>query len=173
MEMADTQGNGEGAVEKLSFSETFNFIKEELQSSITECNANIVCDFSKAKNIVFKKAYLRSIIMNLLTNAIKYRSDDRGLEVKLTTSNVGQSILLEVEDNGMGIDLKRYKNDLFKPFRRLTTKGEGKGIGLNLVKSFVEKNGGDIMVESKKGVGTKFLIYLKPYIQNDSNSKLY
>jgi two-component system CheB/CheR fusion protein len=63
----------------------------------------------------------------------------------------------------MGIDLKRLGHKLFKPFSRLTTQAEGKGIGLHLVRSMIEKNGGRIEVESVVNGGTRFRCYLHEY----------
>jgi two-component system CheB/CheR fusion protein len=72
-------------------------------------------------------------------------------------------VLLTVRDNGMGMNLNKYKQHLFKPFTRFTNKASGKGLGLHLVKNMVEKNGGKIQVESATENGTTFYLYLKEY----------
>jgi two-component system CheB/CheR fusion protein len=79
---------------------------------------------------------------------------------------VDEFVLIRIEDNGLGIDLQKYGNSLFEPFKRLTTQGEGSGLGLHLVKTMVEHNGGLIQVKSEPGIGTSFTLYLKEYEDN-------
>jgi signal transduction histidine kinase len=64
----------------------------------------------------------------------------------------------------MGMDLTKYGNKLFKPFTRFSKKADGKGIGLFLLKSMIEKNEGRIEVASEPGNGTRFSCYLKEYL---------
>ena len=71
-------------------------------------------------------------------------------------------VVINVSDNGIGIDLNRYGHFLFQPFKRLTVEREGTGIGLSIINSVVRKNGGKIEVESKLGKGTKFKVFIKP-----------
>ena len=73
---------------------------------------------------------------------------------------------LAFADNGLGIDLSRQGHKLFRPFSRLTTRGEGKGLGLYLIKNMVEKNGGKVMLHSTPGQGTTVTCYLVEYASN-------
>jgi PAS domain S-box-containing protein len=108
------------------------------------------------------KAYTRSILYNLLSNAVKYR--DREKETPRVSVDIQQSIdttVLTVEDNGLGIDLKRYGDKLFGLYKRFHEKvAEGSGMGLHIVKSQVRIMGGDIQVFSQPGVGTRFELTL-------------
>ncbi|MEX2592646.1 MAG: HAMP domain-containing sensor histidine kinase [Anditalea sp.] len=107
------------------------------------------------------RGYIFSVISNLLSNCIQYRKNDIPLEINIETWKQGAYTVLSIEDNGIGMDFEDIKSDLFKPFKRFTTGGEGKGIGLHLIKSMVEKTGGKIEVHSEEGKGTKFYIYFK------------
>lgn len=109
----------------------------------------------------FVKVYLLSVLQNLISNAIKYRDRSRTLEIDISTKIEDGRIVFRVSDNGMGIDLDRFREKMFQPFQRLTDVAEGKGIGLNLVKRIVEKNEGIIEVESELGKGTTFVISFK------------
>ncbi|MGB5930247.1 MAG: PAS domain-containing sensor histidine kinase [Cyclobacteriaceae bacterium] len=115
------------------------------------------------KNIKYIEAYMVSILSNLLSNIMKYKDPDRPLRIRVSTYRMGKFVILEVEDNGIGIDLDRVGKNLFKPFRRFTKQSEGKGIGLHIIKTMVEKNGGRIEVQSQVGEGTTFQLYLKEY----------
>ena len=68
---------------------------------------------------------------------------------------------MDIKDNGIGMDFEVIKHDLFKPFKRFTSKADGKGIGLHIIKSMIEKTGGKIEVNSEKGKGTTFSVYFK------------
>lgn len=71
--------------------------------------------------------------------------------------------MLLVQDNGMGMDLKKWGHLLFQPFKRLNNHRKGTGIGLHLIKQIIEKNGGKIKVKSLPGQGTTFCCFLRPY----------
>jgi len=109
--------------------------------------------------VTFSEKNLRSVIYNLLSNALKYRSPERPLRVQLTCAQVGQRVQLRVQDNGLGLD-ERQQSRLFGLFQRLHTHVEGTGIGLYMVKKMVENVGGSITVQSQLGVGSTFTVYL-------------
>ena len=106
-------------------------------------------------------AYLDSIILNFLTNAIKYRSDERLPEIKITASVEDKFVILKIIDNGMGIDLKKYGKKLFHMYKTFHTNKDAIGLGLFITKNHIESMGGKVEVKSEVGVGTEFSIYLK------------
>ncbi|MFZ6052645.1 sensor histidine kinase [Halocola ammonii] len=107
-------------------------------------------------------AYLESVILNYLTNSIKYRSEDRKLRIVVDTDRVGDFIKLSVSDNGRGIDLNRHGEKLFGMYKVFHKHKDARGIGLFITKNQVEAMGGRIEVESEPGQGTTFHTYL-PY----------
>ncbi len=108
------------------------------------------------------ESYLDSIVMNLITNGIKYSADDRDSSVNLYTIKNGEFIILCVEDNGLGIDLKNNKDKIFGMYKTFHEHPDSRGIGLFITKNQVEAMGGKIEVESEVGTGSTFKIYL-PY----------
>ncbi|MBD0260061.1 MAG: sensor histidine kinase, partial [Cytophagales bacterium] len=125
----------------------------------------IRADFSAAEGIVYVQSYLHSIPKNLVTNAVKYASPRRELQVTIHTKPAaGGGVVLTVSDNGIGIDLKANGDRIFKPFKRFTQQAQGTGVGLYIIKTIVEKNGGGIKVQSAVNVGTTFTVLLKPYV---------
>jgi len=121
----------------------------------------IKIDFEKVAFLNINKAYLESILLNLLTNAIKYKSDSRKLKVNITTNKVDDSTVLVFNDNGIGIDLERNRAKVFGLYQRFHDLPDSKGLGLYLVKSQVETMGGSISIESEVNKGTTFTITFK------------
>ncbi len=158
-EITKVQKDVESSVEPLSFSEIFADIKTDIADVIETSDALITTDF-KVEQIHFARKNLRSILYNLLTNAIKYKANGRQPEISLITEKVDEYIRLSVRDNGLGIR-KDQLDKIFMMFKRAHTHVEGTGIGLYIVKRIIENSGGKITVESQEGVGTTFTIYFK------------
>lgn len=108
------------------------------------------------------RSYLSSILTNLLTNAMKYQSPDRPLEivVKADWAQNGQMLCLTVQDNGLGINLAKEGKNLFGLYKRFHFHVAGRGLGLYLVKTQAETLGGHVSVESEPGVGSTFKVCL-------------
>lgn len=107
------------------------------------------------------QAYLDSILLNLITNGIKYSSKNRESYVSLNAHIEGIFIVLTVSDNGLGIDLKKHRAKLFGMYKTFHHNKDARGIGLFITKNQIEAIGGKIEVESKVDEGTTFKIYLK------------
>ena len=103
---------------------------------------------------------LRSVVFNLLSNALKYRDPARESHVRVEGRAVAGAVVLTVQDNGLGLDLTR-EPPLFAMFQRLHDHVEGSGIGLYMVKKIVENAGGRIEVQSQQGVGSTFTVYFR------------
>lgn len=108
-----------------------------------------------------------TIIRNLIANAIKFTFDEG--KIRITSKCTSKKIIFSVEDNGMGID-EENMNKLFDVSQTFTTPGtkdeKGTGLGLILVKEFLNLNKGKISVESKPGKGTKFTVELPKFKLN-------
>ena len=136
-------------------------------------NMNIVFDTDEEEKIIsFDLDNMERIILNLLSNAIKYGSDNGKIEV---TINCTKDVRISVKDNGIGIP-KDKQNRVFERFgqvkNKMHTEWEGSGIGLFLVKSLVELNGGEIILNSELGKGSEFIIVLPDKIENNEITKL-
>jgi signal transduction histidine kinase len=143
--------------EEVIFDTELTLIKQSLESFLLENDVAIKTDFECTK-IISTKAYINSILYNLISNAIQYRSPNRKPMIKVTTRNHSDRVRIEVSDNGLGMDLTRFGKDMFKLYKRFHTHIQGKGLGLYLVKQQVEKLNGDIKVESIPDQGTTFKI---------------
>lgn len=145
-------------IEDVYLEEIVEEVKHNIRTMIDESKAIIrfTCYTQKFK---FSKANLRSIVYNLLSNAIKYRSPDRDLVIEISCKEDSNYILLEVTDNGLGIN-ENQKEKIFGMFKRYHTHVEGTGIGLYIVKRIIENYGGKILLESEEGVGSTFKVYI-------------
>jgi PAS domain S-box-containing protein len=106
-------------------------------------------------------SYLESIVLNLLTNAIKYSDPKKSKKVEITIESDSTWTVLKVADNGLGIDLKRQGRKMFGMYKTFHDHPDARGIGLFITKSQVEAMGGKIEVESEEGIGSTFKVSLK------------
>jgi len=147
--------------EALTFSSTFDIVKKNIENLLSETGGDIETDFSEVDSIKYNKIHLESIFLNLISNAIRYRSPDRAPQIKIRSCRQDQWVIVSFSDNGLGIDLKRYGGRLFGLYQRFHQSKEGKGLGLYMVNSQVVAMGGKIEVESEPMVGTTFKIFFK------------
>lgn len=147
-------------IELVNFDDVFNDVMHDLELQIKDSEAKI--EFSRvcAPSINYVPRFLRSILQNLLTNAIKYRSPERPLEIKVALQEVADNFRLIVKDNGVGIDESK-REKVFGLFQRLSKDVSGKGIGLYITKAQIEKCGGSIDFFSPPEGGTTFVIDLQ------------
>jgi len=161
LEVLVLKSNTEILKEPLTFSGTVNLVRKNIENLLEEQNGKLIVDFTVVDNIEYNKIHLESIFQNLFSNAIKYRSTERDPIVKVTAELENKWITVSVEDNGMGIDLERYKDRIFGMYQRFHAGKDGKGLGLYMIKAQLEAMGGKIEVESKPGNGSTFKIYFK------------
>jgi len=151
-----TDGSADLIKETVNLSELIDSITTDIKPIIDHAGA--VVENNTAQIIVnLHKAYLYSIFINLISNSIKYKSACTPI-IKVSAFEQDQRIIIKVEDNGIGIDLEKHREDLFKPYKRFETSVEGKGLGLFLIKSHVEALNGKLELESELGKGTTFTI---------------
>jgi PAS domain S-box-containing protein len=128
-------------------------------------NAGVSIDYQPAGSCTVSgnAGYIDSIILNLLTNAIKYKAENRQAFVKINVLAEGSFVRLSVRDNGLGIDLERQGRKLFGMYKTFHKHPDARGVGLFLTKNQVEAMGGRIEVESKPGEGSVFSVFLRAF----------
>ena len=148
-------------VEKTDKLNVYDYINSTIKLQEVEINTNKAVVLNKVDhtiNIEFNRAYLESIFQNLLSNAIKYKHPERNPHIEFNSKVTGKFIVITIEDNGLGIDLVKYGNDIFNLYKTFHNNENSEGVGLYLVKNQIESFGGTIDVDSKVNVGTKFTI---------------
>ncbi len=147
--------------ELVTFKQIFDKTMESLSGHVMETRAVVTSDFSKAESFEYPKSYLESIVLNLFSNALKYRSPDRKPQIHFETVDIGDKVILTVRDNGIGIDLEKHRNKLFGLNTTFHNHPESKGVGLYITKTQVEAMGGEISAESTVNEGTTFKVVFR------------
>ncbi|WP_207432083.1 PAS domain-containing sensor histidine kinase [Sabulibacter ruber] len=159
-ELTKLQRQMEEDVSVIQLQEIFEEICQDLSGTIQESAAKVEADFSQHPSLRFSKKNLRSVVYNLVSNAIKYRSPERAPQIRIASRQEQGYCILTIEDNGLGID-QAQKDKVFSMFKRLHDHVEGTGIGLYIVKKIMENSGGNIEVLSEVGKGSTFTIRFK------------
>ena len=147
--------------EEVLIKDVFENVFNQLGFLISIHKPILKIEFDKVSILNVNKAYLESILLNLFTNSIKYKSPKRKLRIFVSSTEVNNEIILIFRDNGIGIDLERNKDKIFGLYQRFHNYPDSKGLGLYLVKSQVESMGGSISVHSEVDKGTTFTIIFK------------
>jgi signal transduction histidine kinase len=163
VEVLEVQSTFRVQAQEIELATLFAEVLRELEAEATAAGAEIISNFEALPRLRYINYYLRSILRNLLGNALKYRAADRPLRVQVQASRVNGFAVLSVQDNGPGIDLARSGHKLFQPFSRLNAAGNGKGLGLYLIRNIVQRNGGRIEAASPAEGGVCFTCYLREY----------
>ncbi|MFN3402790.1 MAG: PAS domain S-box protein [Cytophagaceae bacterium] len=159
-DISKAQKSGNDECEKLEVNTIITDVQESIQKEIKESCAEIIINTNTCRYIYFSRKNFRSVVYNLLNNAIKYRSPERTLVINIKTYIVDDYSVFEISDNGLGIN-QEYQTRIFEMFKRLHDHVDGSGIGLYIVKRIIDNAGGKIEVESAEGLGTTFRVFLK------------
>jgi signal transduction histidine kinase len=149
-------------VSEINVKEEIDMILINLEKDISETRAHIDVDVINVPSLRTVRPYFDSIVINLISNAIKYRKHNSSPIIYLKGEWQNGFACFSVKDNGMGIDLHRHRQKLFTLYSRFHDHVDGKGLGLYMVKTQVEALGGKIEVESEVDRGTTFHFYIKP-----------
>lgn len=147
--------------ERLHLTNVLAEVKRNVENLMAEQEGVIEADFSELDEVVYNRIHIESIFLNMISNAIRYRSPERTPNIKIRSYVQPGWVVVEFADNGLGMDLKRYGDRLFGLYQRFHENKEGKGLGLYMTRSQVLAMGGKIEVDSEPGVGTTFKIYIK------------
>ena len=148
-------------LEELNLLNHLNIVLDSIQSLILLSKATIETDFSEVETIRFNKSYLESILLNLITNAIKYAQTDIPPKIKIHSKKVNSTKQLIISDNGLGFDMDIVGEKVFGLHQQFHNHQDSKGVGLYLVYNHVTSLGGNISLDSKPNQGATFTISFK------------
>ncbi|MGF1925748.1 MAG: ATP-binding protein [Bacteroidia bacterium] len=148
----------QASAELIDMESILDDVKLTLAPQILEREAKII-DVFEAKEIYFVRRKMRSVLFNLLYNAISYTPIKKIPKITVKSKIVDGNFILTVADNGIGIS-PQHKEAIFKKFERINHDVPGSGVGLYLVSTIVKSAGGKVIVESEAGKGATFQIII-------------
>ncbi|WP_051228049.1 PAS domain-containing sensor histidine kinase [Gillisia sp. JM1] len=148
-------------VEVISLEDTLFMVLNSINTLIQKSNTTFNADFSEAPEVNFSSFYLQSILLNLISNSIKYCNPKIAPAITIKSKKVNNGIQLSFSDNGIGFDMEKVGESIFGLHQSFHNNGDSKGIGLYLVQSHMESLGGKIAVTSQVNVGTTFVLTFK------------
>ena len=161
VDMLSQKTKQDARVEQTDFQDCLDQVLQSLGTIIQTTKTTVRADFSELPTIVFNKEYLKSIFLNLITNAIKYAHPERHPVISIRSSKYLGTKQLTISDNGSGFDTQKVREDIYQFPQKFQNNPDSKGIGLYLVNSHVSALGGQMDLQSRINEGTKISIYFK------------
>jgi len=143
----------------VNLNDKLNKVEQNLAAFLKNNNAKIINTIPNDSIVEVIPAYVDSILMNFITNAVKYKDPQRDPIIKLSLKKNDTHSILSIEDNGLGIDLEKYGDKLFGMYKTFHKNPDARGIGLYITKNQIEAMNGKIITCSEVGKGTTFNIY--------------
>ncbi len=146
-------------VELINFEHIMEDVRLTIAENIKESGAIIRTEINVSE-LIFSRRQIRSIVYNLVNNAIKFKSPGSRPEILVATKREKDYVSISVKDNGIGIDAAD-RDQIFSKYFSIKNDGASSGIGLYLVNEIVKNAGGHILLQSEPGKGSEFIVYLK------------
>ncbi|MFL9829513.1 PAS domain-containing sensor histidine kinase [Flavobacterium sp. ARAG 55.4] len=152
------KNQSDNQLEEIDLNNSLNEVLTSINALIHNSKTTINVDFSAIDKVHFNKSYLKSIFLNLITNAIKYVKPNTVPSISIKSKKQNNTIQLIISDNGIGFDLDKVKDKVFRLFQKFNTHADSNGIGLYLVHNHITTLGGQITLDSEVNKGSKFTI---------------
>ena len=163
-EVVDISTNVNLEKKSINLNEQITRVEQNLAAFLHKNNTNIINNIPNELNVKAVPAYMESIILNLVTNAVKYKHPERDPRITLSAKATNDVTIFSIQDNGLGIDLNKYGEKLFGMYKTFHNNKDARGIGLYIVKNQIEAMGGNITACSEVEKGSTFNVYF-----NDKN----
>lgn len=151
--------NKEIKLSNINLTDLIEEVKHEFtETLLDDSDFEVLLKLDAWNQITFSKFYLQSILQNFVSNAIKYKREDVDSYILFESAIEDKRKVLYVRDNGIGLNLNRHGDNVFKLYKRFHRNISGKGMGLFLIKSQLEALNATISIDSEEGVGTTFKI---------------
>lgn len=145
--------------EWVSIRETFKRVEKLMEGELQKKKVLIELNLAEKESVFISKDYLETILLQLLSNSLQFAEPYRDLRIVIESFAIGSETTISFSDNGSGIDLSRYSDQIFQMKKTFHRQMSGKGLGLFLMKYTMESLGGRIEVKSKPGEGATFLLH--------------
>ena len=159
LDLIENTGKSSINLSEVHFNDVLSKIKNNLSSILKGSRAQLKSDFTNCESVFFDKTYMESILLNLITNSIKYNVPGVPPKIEIWSQiNTNGRKQLIFKDAGKGFDLKKIGDKIFGLNQRFDSTQEGKGVGLYLIQNQINSLGGEITVESEPNKGATFCI---------------
>lgn len=158
-EVVSIQSNTNLPVNPINVHHEIVKIVKSIQIMVNQADTSINYNFEYDEIIESNPAYFESIVLNLITNSLKYRCPDRPLTIDINLFREDNYTVMTFRDNGLGIDIDKYKEELFGMYKIFHGNKDARGLGLFIIKTQIEAMKGKIEVESEVGKSTTFKLY--------------
>ncbi|MCC5814616.1 MAG: HAMP domain-containing histidine kinase, partial [Leptospira sp.] len=148
-------------IEPIPIKRKIEEILDNINPGLLEIENHISIEIPEELLINGINKYIENILHHLLTNSIRYRSPNRSLKIQISHQIETDYSIINISDNGIGIDLEKNQNKIFQMYRVFNNQPDAKGLGLFISKAQMELMGGKIEVRSKVDHGTVFSLYFK------------
>jgi PAS domain S-box-containing protein len=147
--------------EWIQFDDVLFSTKLSLKHELDDKSIHIVSSFEQKPSVYSNRVALDNIFLHLISNSVKYRSPERDLVINISTQTDSEHTIIIIKDNGLGMNVDRYRDRIFGMHQRFHTHKEGRGMGLYMTNHQVMALGGHIEISGKENEGLEFRIFLK------------
>ncbi|MGW9685599.1 PAS domain-containing protein [Flagellimonas sp. 2504JD1-5] len=158
-EVVDISTNINMDKKSMNLNENIIKVQQNLAAFLERNKVEFINSVPDNLTVMSVPAYLESIILNLVTNAVKYRRPKASPIISLNAKKQEDNVIFSISDNGLGIDLNRYGNKIFGMYKTFHNHKDARGLGLYIIKNQIEAMGGSITVNSEVGNGSTFHVY--------------
>lgn len=145
-------------IEKLDMNKLISIISNTIKFQLKDFKIDFICE--DLPQCVGDFTQTSQVFSNLIDNAIKYRDTEKDAFIKISAKTEDNKVTYCVEDNGIGIE-PAHQGKIFDIFHRLEPEmAEGHGLGMTIVKKIIDRENGEIRLESNPGIGSKFFVSL-------------
>lgn len=138
----------------LDLNQIINDVKKSLEQLIEEKNSKVEVELNHLHELIGIQSFFFSVIQNLVSNSLKYSADNKNAHILIRSYDDKDKLMIEIQDNGIGMDLSSSKQKIFQPFKQIDPNSQGNGLGLSIVKRMIEIHRGTITVHSQLNIGT-------------------
>ncbi|MEP2023136.1 MAG: PAS domain S-box protein [Reichenbachiella sp.] len=146
-------------IEKRNLLEEVEKTLQVLNGEVLESGVEIKVKVPEQLELQIIPAYLDSILLNLISNALKYRREEAKSEINIRAKKTDGAVEIQISDNGLGIDMSTHGDKIFGMYKTFHHNEDARGFGLYITKNQIEAMKGRIEVESEVNKGTTFIIY--------------
>ncbi|TBW30133.1 PAS domain S-box protein [Gramella sp. KN1008] len=160
-EVVSINTNLDITIEEVSVADYVDKTLKLLRLQIKSKEARINKEIPEEMMVLFNPAYMESVLLNFLTNSLRYSHPVRTPEIAIRGYSHNGSWVLEIEDNGIGINLEKHGEKVFGLYKTFSGRRDSRGVGLFITKNQINAMGGTVEVESKPEIGSLFKVFFK------------